>query len=43
MSTMGPLCPEQLTQTETLDEVCVGPKRDIPLLAASTQVPVRDL
>jgi hypothetical protein len=26
MSTMGPLCPEQLTQEETLDEVCVGPK-----------------
>jgi hypothetical protein len=24
MSTMGPLCPEQLTQEETLDEVCVG-------------------
>jgi hypothetical protein len=24
MSTMGPLCPEQQTQEETLDEVCVG-------------------
>jgi hypothetical protein len=28
MSTMGPLCPEQLTQ-ETLKEVCVGPITDI--------------
>jgi hypothetical protein len=25
MSTMGPLCLEQLTQEETLEEVCVGP------------------
>jgi|EndMetStandDraft_5_1072996.scaffolds.fasta_scaffold168330_2 hypothetical protein len=29
MSTMGPLCPEQLTQEETLEEVCVGPLSDI--------------
>jgi hypothetical protein len=29
MSTMGPLCPEQLTREETLDEVCVGPTTDI--------------
>jgi hypothetical protein len=29
MSTMGPLCPEQLTQEETLDEVCVGPTAGI--------------
>jgi hypothetical protein len=29
MSTMGPLCPEQLTQEETLDEVCVGPQAGI--------------
>jgi len=26
MSTMGPLCPEQLTQEETSDGVCVGPE-----------------
>jgi hypothetical protein len=26
---MGPLCPEQLTQEETLDEVCVGPEADL--------------
>jgi hypothetical protein len=26
---MGPLCPEQLTQEETLDEVCVGPQAGI--------------
>jgi hypothetical protein len=25
---MGPLCPEQLTQEETLEEVCVGPFAD---------------
>ena len=31
MSTMGPLCPEQLTQTETLDEVCVGPIPEVTL------------
>jgi len=35
MSTMGPLCPEQLTQEETLDEVCVGPDSDIHEEAAS--------
>jgi len=29
MSTMGPLCPEQLAQEETLDEVCVGPIADL--------------
>jgi hypothetical protein len=29
MSILGPLCPEQLTQEETLDEVCVGPSTDI--------------
>jgi hypothetical protein len=29
MSTMGPLCPEQLTQEETLEEVCVGPIPDL--------------
>ena len=28
MSTMGPLCPEQLTLEETLEEVCVGPQPD---------------
>jgi hypothetical protein len=33
MSTMGPLCPEQLTQEETLDEVCVGP------IAATVSIP----
>jgi hypothetical protein len=26
MSTMGPLCPEQLTQEGTLEEICVGPQ-----------------
>ena len=31
MSTMGPLCLEQLTQEETLEEVCVGPITDLPL------------
>jgi len=38
MSTMGPLCPEQLTQEETLEDVCVGPKggsRKRPLSSAS--------
>ena len=29
MSIMGLLCPEQLTQEETLEEVCVGPKADV--------------
>jgi hypothetical protein len=29
MSTMGPLCPEQLTLEETLEEVCVGPKHEV--------------
>jgi hypothetical protein len=28
MSTMGPLCPEQLTQEETSDNVCVGPEEE---------------
>jgi hypothetical protein len=32
---MGPLCPEQLTQEETLDEVCVGPS---PETACRTSV-----
>jgi hypothetical protein len=41
MSTMGPLCPEQLTQEETLDEVCVGPKHEVAALqpAARGQEP----
>ena len=29
MSTMGPLCPEQLTQQETSDDVCVGPTAEV--------------
>jgi hypothetical protein len=34
MSTMGPLCPEQLIQEEALEEVCVGPR-----FAVGTAVP----
>jgi hypothetical protein len=34
MSTMGPLCLEQLTQDETLEEVCVGP---IPNIAEASR------
>jgi hypothetical protein len=29
MITMGPLCLEQLTQDETLEEVCAGPIREV--------------
>jgi hypothetical protein len=29
MSTMGPLCPEQLTLEETLEEVCVSYRRKL--------------
>jgi hypothetical protein len=32
---MGPHCPEQLSQEETLEEVCVGPDPDSPQAAAS--------
>jgi len=31
MSTMGPLCLEQLTQEEALEEVCVGPIAEVAL------------
>ena len=37
MSTMGPLCPEQLTQEETLEEVCVGPTADQGCGATNTE------
>jgi hypothetical protein len=33
MSTMGPLNPEQLTQEETLEEVCVEPTPDYSFAA----------
>jgi hypothetical protein len=29
MSTIGPLCLEQLTQDETLEEFCVGPQTEV--------------
>jgi len=29
MSTMGPLCSEQLTHEATLDEFCVGPQTEV--------------
>jgi hypothetical protein len=37
MSTMGPLCPEQLTLEETLEEVCVGPHPDSSRLSFMCQ------